>query len=319
MSAPVVSIVIPAYNAARTLGSTIESALGQTVRPHEVIVVDDGSADATRQVASGYATSGVTLVRQANCGAAAARNAGIRAAHGRFVALLDADDLWVPEKLEKQLAHLSRHPSSSAVQCGAFFVNDALEVQSVHPCIDTGRALVESLLFQNLPAFLSALVVDRQALERVGMFDTSLEILEEWDMALKMSRFCAMRSVCEPLVKYRVHAGNRHRNVDIHIAPGLQVLDRLYADRGLPPEVVRLRRRAYGTFYRTLAGGYFVQGAYGDVVRWTLRALAADPSQVLYMAAMPARRLRRRLSVVGFGSRLAATHRQRREDDPGSQ
>jgi glycosyltransferase involved in cell wall biosynthesis len=288
---PLVSVVIPAFNAARTLAAAIGSALEQTLGSLEVIVVNDGSSDATEDVARSI--PGVKLVAQRNAGAAAARNAGILAARGRYVALLDADDVWLPEKLEVQLERMRSTAGCQAVQCGALHVDDDLNVISIEGCTDTGNAAVESLLFQNLPAFLSALVVERQRLLELGMFDTSLEILEEWDMALKVSRFCGMRSVKQPLVMYRWHPGNRHRNVEIHIAPGHKVLAGLFADPGLPAELKRLRRRAYATFYRTLAGAYFLRGSYGPFVGWAVRSVALDPRQLLYMAAMPARRLGR--------------------------
>jgi glycosyltransferase involved in cell wall biosynthesis len=293
MSDPLVSIVIPAYNAARTLEATVQSALKQTVTDIEVIIVDDGSTDDTLAVGRRIADSRVKVISQRNGGASSARNAGIRAATGKYVALLDADDLWVPHKLERQLEVLETNLGVHAIQSGAYFVDDNLQVLSVQRCTDTGRSFEETLLFKNLPAYLSALMVRRDRLIEVGMFDTELEILEEWDMALKMSRFCGMRSVEEPLVLYRVHAGNRHRNVDIHIKPGLLVLQRLFADPGLPPTIKKLRSRSYGTFYRTLAGGYFNIGKYASFIRWAVTSLITDPAQVVYMAQLPLRRLRR--------------------------
>lgn len=297
--APVVSVVIPAYNATRTLAATVQSALAQTVSDLEVIIVDDGSRDDTLAVARSIQDPRVKVLTQANGGAAAARNTGISAAIGKYIALLDADDLWLPEKLERQLEILETVPTIEAVQCGAYFVDDQLNLLSVQHCTDTGEALVETLLFQNLPAFLSALVVRRDRLIEVGMFDTELEILEEWDMALKMSRYCGMRSVKEPLVLYRVHPGNRHRNVDIHIQPGLLVLERLFAETSLELEIRRRRRQAYGTFYRTLAGGYFNNKQYSAFAKWAAKSLVQDPGQMIYMAGLPLRRLKRYWSRQG--------------------
>src|SRR5262249_11794648 len=183
VSAPRVSVVIPAYNAARTLEATVASALAQTVSDLEVVIVDDGSGDETLAVARSLADPRIRVLSQPEGGAAAARNTGLEAATGRYVALLDADDLWLTDKLERQLAMLEAEPEVQAIQCGAYFVNDAMEVISVQPCTDTGRSFEETLLFRNLPAFLSALVVRRDRILEVGGFDTDLEILEEWDMA----------------------------------------------------------------------------------------------------------------------------------------
>ncbi len=296
MSAPKVSVVIPAYNASRTLRATVKSALAQTMNDLEIVIVDDGSKDDTLAVARELESERVRVVAQPNGGAAAARNTGIGHARGEWVAFLDADDLWVPAKLERQLAHLEEFPASDAIQCGSYFVDDDLRLLYVERCTDTGNSLEESLLFKNLPAFLSALMVRRTRLLEFGMFDTRLEILEEWDMALKASRYCAMRSVPDPLVLYRVHPGNRHRNVQIHIKPGHIILEGLFAEENLPREIRRMRRKVYATFYRTLAGGYHNAGNRPEFLRWTARALRLDPTQIFYMMAMPIRRLQRKYS-----------------------
>ncbi len=296
--APLVSIIIPAYNAAKTLEATVQSVFEQTLQDFEIIITDDGSKDNTLEVAREIAASDsrVKVIAQENGGAAAARNTSLQAAIGKYAALLDADDLWLPEKLDRQIEFLEANPEIQAVQCGAFFVNNELSVLSVHHCTDTGNSFRETLLFQNLPAFLSALTARRDRIMEVGMFDTELEILEEWDMALKMARFCAMRSITDPLVKYRVHEGNRHRNVDIHIKPGLLVLQRLFAEPDLPPEIKDLQQQAFGTFYRTLAGGYYNSKQILPFIRWTFKSLFTDPAQIRYMLKLPLRIARRRLS-----------------------
>jgi len=114
-----VSVVIPAYNAANTLGRAIDSVLNQTVPVHEIIVVDDGSSDRTNEVARRYGPA-VNLIEQANSRTAAARNRGIEAASGAFIAFLDADDFWEPEKTERQLAVFAKHPNVAVVG-GRFF------------------------------------------------------------------------------------------------------------------------------------------------------------------------------------------------------
>lgn len=290
-----VSVVIPAYNAERTLAAAIESVLGQTYRDLEIIVVDDGSADGTAGVAARFGED-VRCIRQKNAGAAAARNAGILAAQGDAIALLDADDLWLPEKLERQVAFLDAHPAVGAVQCGARFVDDALRTLEVRPCRADRDALWEVLHFRNLPAFPSALVLRRSCLDQVRLFDTSLAILEDWDMAIKTARHCGLASLPEPLVLYRVHRGNRSRDVDIHVSPGFRVLEGLFADPELPPRIRLARRRIYGTFYRMLSGGYFRARRPRPFLRWAVRALVTDPAQAAYMAALPLRAIGRRMS-----------------------
>lgn len=289
-----VSTIIPAFNAVRTVVRTIESALAQTHVQQEVIVVDDGSSDGTADIVTSTFGERVRLLRQANAGASSARNSGIAAARGQLIALLDADDIWLPHKLERQVRYLVANPEVGAVQCGAAFVDEHLRTLEVRPCSSEGDALWDALHFRNLPAFLSALILRQSCLNRIGGFATDLVILEEWDMAIRTARHCDLRSLAEPLVLYRVHPGNRSRNVDIHVAPGLLVLERLFADPALPVRVRRARREVYATFYRMLAGGYFRARRPAEFLRWALRALVTDPRQLGYMVALPRRLLARR-------------------------
>ncbi len=296
MDAPLVSVVIPAYNSARTVEKAVASALEQTFDDIEVIVVDDGSTDGTAGVIQRIDDDRVRLVSRPNGGAAAARNTGIEASVGTYVALLDADDLWVSAKLERQLAVLENRPGVHAVQCGAFFVDDELQLLSVERCRPSRDALLETLQFENLPATMSTFVIRREMFEAMGTFDTSLVILEEWDMAIKVSRHCNLVSIEEPLVLYRVHPGNRSRDVDIHIDPGQRILARLFDDPDLPQSVRAHKRMIYGRFYTSLAGGALRAKRWRQAATWGATAVRSHPGTAAYFAAMPLRRARRRLS-----------------------
>lgn len=132
MKAPLVSIVVPAFNAERCLRATLESALAQTWPSTEVIVVDDGSSDGTPAVAAGFATRGVRLLCQPNRGASAARNLALAAARGDYVQFLDADDLVAPDKIEIQLRALQHVGAGKLASCAwARFTNDPSEARFV--------------------------------------------------------------------------------------------------------------------------------------------------------------------------------------------
>jgi len=298
-SAPAISVVVPAHNAADTVGETIESALRQTMGDLEVIVVDDGSSDDTGARVEAIADPRLRLVRQENGGAAAARNAGIRQARGEWVAFLDADDVWLPHKLEVQLAVLEANPGVSAVQSGAYFVDDRLRPLEVRRCFQPDDSLLTFLRFQNLPNAASTWVIQRGALERFGMFDASLAILEDWDISIKAARHCDPISIEEPLSLYRVHPGNRSRNLEIHIAPGLRILSRLFADPALPQHIRDREREIYARLYTMFAGGALRAGERRACARWGLRAVRTDPRALGYLGALPIRRARRRLSRRG--------------------
>jgi glycosyltransferase involved in cell wall biosynthesis len=264
-------------------------------------------------------------VVQGNGGAAAARNTGIAEARGTWVAFLDSDDLWLPVKLERQLAYVAAHPEVHAVKTGVFVVDDDLQVLHVRRCTPSRDALWETLLFQNLPGIASTLMIRRSKLAEIGSFDTSLEILEDWEMAIRLSRFCNLRSIEEPLSLYRFHPGNRSLNLDIHVAPGLAVLERLFAEPGLPERVQAGRRLVYAHLYTMLAGGAFKVGRYRDCCCWAVKAVRSDPRSIRYMAELPVRRIGRLVSgfvqrrrggipgierpaVVQVGGRRASAH-----------
>jgi glycosyltransferase involved in cell wall biosynthesis len=156
------SVIIPAYNSAATLDLAIESAAAQTIPPAEIIVVDDGSTDDTAAVASRHSPL-VRLIRQANAGAGAARNTGVRASSGEWIAFLDADDTWLPEKLERQLT-MTVDPA-----VGVIHARGPLARYPAPPYVT-----FENLWEHNL-IMCSSVVVRRTAFEGVGGFDESLK------------------------------------------------------------------------------------------------------------------------------------------------
>lgn len=295
MDRPLVSVVIPAYNAARWLDATLRSAVAQTYRPIEVLVVDDGSTDATAEIASAFGPP-VRCIRQTNAGAAAARNRGINDSAGAYVALLDADDLWAPEKLEVQVAVLERDKTIGALQCGATYVDEQMRVLEVLRPVSERTTFWDVLRFRNVVALMSTLVIRRSCIEAAGAQDERFEGKDEWEWGMRLARACGLGGVDGSLVTHRVFASSMSRNVDSHIAPGLLVLDHVFADPAISREVAARRGEVYAAFYTMLAGGYFQARRWPPFLRWSLRAIARDPRQLRYMAELPVRALRRLIS-----------------------
>ena len=197
MTAPAISVVVPAFRAARTLGETLASILAQTLAPAELLVVDDGSPDATAAVA---AAAGVRVLRQDNQGVAAATNAGIAAAAHDLVALCDADDLWLPEKLAVQAALLA-DPAVDAALC---------HLESF-ACPSLPDELRERIAVPGVkPGWLrSCLLVRRAAFERVGGLDVTLrvgEMVDWFDRARGAGLVFALAPAV--LVRRRLHPGS---------------------------------------------------------------------------------------------------------------
>jgi glycosyltransferase involved in cell wall biosynthesis len=297
-ASPVISVVIPAYNSKRTIVETIQSALAQEDVTVEVIVVDDGSSDDTAVIAESVGDPRVRVVRKVNGGAPSARNAGIAEATGEWVAFLDADDLWVTHKLRAQLKALRAVPNGFAAHAGAYIVDDDMNVLQIRRCSESSNNLLAYLLFQNLPAVASSWIVRRDVLEQIGGFDAGLVILEDWDLSIKLARYGDPINMAEPLTYYRQHPANRSRNLDIHIEPGFTVLERVFADPTLPPEIQAHRREIYARFYTMLCGGAFRVRRWKSCIYWASRALRTDPRTLGYMAALPIRKLRRHLSAT---------------------
>jgi glycosyltransferase involved in cell wall biosynthesis len=229
-----VSVVIPAYNAAATLPDTLASVLAQTYRWIEVVVVDDGSVDATSAivVATAARDARVRLVRQANTGVAAARNRGIAATGGRLIAFVDADDIWVREKIAKQVAALEAAGETAGLCYTWFDTIDAngMILQPVGRSQHQG-AVLAALCENNFVGNGSSLLVRRTALERVSGFDASLHTsgaqgCEDYDLLLRVAEHYDFVLIQEALVGYRVVAGSMSIN-----RPAMVFSHRLVAER----------------------------------------------------------------------------------------
>lgn len=192
-----ISVVIPAYNAARFLPGCLASVFAQTLKPDEVIVVDDGSTDNTAQVAEQH---GAKVIQRKNGGIGAARNTGVKNATGEWIALLDADDVWAPEKLARQAAAI--RPDTVLVYTGLRFFNDngtLMVRRAAHP------SSVAKLLRYSNPICPSSALLSRQACLAAGGFNESIAACEDWDMWVRLTALGPFAAVEEPLTEYYVY------------------------------------------------------------------------------------------------------------------
>jgi len=254
-----VSVVIPTHNHVAFLPEALESVFAQRLQPREVIVVDDGSTDGTDEVLWRYA-SRIRALRQPNRGVASARNVGASIASGDLLAFLDADDLWLPPKLEWQVAHLGRDPELGLVHCGVEEVD--AEGRFLRRRLDGMEGWVSrEMLFFGRGVILgggSAAVVPRAIFETAGGFDERLSTSADWDLYYRVAERCRVGFVPEVLVRYRVHGGNMHRNVHAMATDMLTAYAKAFSKSD--PDLERLRRSAYGGLHSMLAGSYFRAG-----------------------------------------------------------
>lgn len=289
---PKVSVVIPAYNAERFLGVTLESLRRQTFRDFETVVVDDGSTDGTGRVAGAFPE--VRLLRQANAGVAAARNAGVRETRSEWVAFLDADDLWMPGKLAEQI-EAAAGSEAGAVFCDLQIIG-LLGEEIPQPPPVTVSLEMEALLLheESIPqATSSTVLVRRSILEAVGGYDETLATMADWDLLIRLRRRTTFAHVPRKLAAYRRYPGTMSRSVPMLERESRIVLDKAFGSSDLPEALRRLEARSRSWNDLVLCGSYFQAGRIPRAVRFGLSAVARNPRLIGRILGTPMRRMRR--------------------------
>ena len=275
---PLVSVILPVYNGSEFLGSALESALSQTYRHLEIIAIDDGSTDDTRAVLDFYALrdSRVRILAQANSGVARARNRGIAEAHGNFIAPLDADDLWEPTKIDRQIQRmLSAGDETGFVYSWWVWIDSGGTVLDRSPRWMFEGHTFESLLQINFTGNASVPLFRRHCLEEAGGYNEQLAATgaggcEDWELVLRVAERYKAAVVPEILLGYRRRPGSMSTACDTMWRSQQRVVQ---AMRELRPDLKpRVARRAAHQFAMYLAGLCFWSGNLLAAFRWGLRS-----------------------------------------------
>lgn len=281
MRAPTVSIIIPCYNHARFLSRAIDSVLGQTFSDWEVIVVDDGSTDNTHEVATQFADQRVRYVHQENQGLSAARNTGILAAKGEYLAFLDADDEWECRFLERCVTTLDSNPKVAGVYTFNYHIDEEgrrlpRQAGEIVPSEELYERLLQGGFFPPCAVLVRTVIV-----QRLGLFDTGLQGqgAEDWDLWLRMSHRFRMRGIPEVLARYRVYPGSMSTNTAKMHACRISVLVK---NIGPPDEIASCwstkKRSVYAFAFRHTALDYLLQREYDKGWDILLHAVEISPS-----------------------------------------
>jgi len=204
-----VSVVIPTYNRASFLKEAVDSVLAQTYVIDELIIIDDGSTDNTEETIKDYTDKRIKYFKheknKGNIGGSIARNTGIKLATGEFIAFLDDDDLWQPQKIEKQLALFDKAPARvAAVYTGYYVINDQKNIVGLINPKDSYSSF-NKLITRNWIGTTSTVMVRATVLAKIGLFDETLPACQDWDLWIRIARKYTILPLKEPLVKLRVH------------------------------------------------------------------------------------------------------------------
>jgi teichuronic acid biosynthesis glycosyltransferase TuaG len=222
-----VSVIIPVHNHEQFIGETIESVINQSYPHIQTIVVDDGSTDGTRNVLEMY-RGRIEVIRQMNAGVVAARNTGINNATGNYVCVLDCDDLFLPKKVELQLAVFRNKPDVGLVHTGATVErknNSEWTTWYTYIPVDflTREACIGALVRSNF-IVCSTVMIKRDLFPHVGLFDDTYRYNgEDYDMWLRLLTCCNFGSVPQALLKYRWHGGNMSQHQDQSLIRRVQI------------------------------------------------------------------------------------------------
>jgi glycosyltransferase involved in cell wall biosynthesis len=264
-----ISVVIPAYNAAAFLPRCLESVFAQTLKPKEVIVVDDGSADKTAALATEL---GARVISRRNGGLSAARNTGIQNASSDWIALLDADDMWAPTKLERQVACI--RPETVLVYTGIRIFDDS-GVRCERPAVDA--ILARKMLRYRNSITPSTVLARRDMLLRGGGFREDIRACEDWEMWMRLRNLGEFEAVTDALTEYYVYPKSLSANPQTM----LQALDRII-DTTLLDGLHGFNRWAWRRRIRatqlTSAGLIARDNGLKNEVRYMLQSLCAWPS-----------------------------------------
>lgn len=222
---PLASVIIPTYNRCRYVCEAIDSVLAQTYPHLEVFVIDDGSMDDTPQAMKKYGEK-IKYLRQEQLGVCVARNSAIRQAKGQYISFLDDDDVWLPQKIEKDVEFLEKNKDCGFVFCGFYYFSDVNENMGKRVLTEYEETTYDCLYNKNLIYSTSLVTMRRECLEKEGLFDENLIQSADYDLWLRVAKHCKFGAINECLAKYRLHETNMSKNLKCRIKVYKQIFDK---------------------------------------------------------------------------------------------
>jgi glycosyltransferase involved in cell wall biosynthesis len=270
---PKISVVIPAYNAEKTILETIQSVQQQTFNDFELIVINDGSKDETIKKLNTIKDERLKIFSYENGGLPTARNRGISHATGEFISFIDADDLWTPDKLELQLAALEKHPETGVAYSWTICM---IETEKSVSFVKSASIFFEGnvynkLLLENFIGSGSNILVRRQAIESTGEFEPTLKSCEDWDFYLRLATSWPFVVIPKNQIIYRKAPGSMTSKAKVMEKEALRVIKKAY--QTAPLELQYLKNQSLANLYRYCADLYLTYSTDISEVRQAQRKL----------------------------------------------
>ena len=255
---PTISVIIPAYNAEQTILETIKSVRQQTFSDFEIIIINDGSTDRTLKLLESIEDNRLKIFSYENGGLSVARNRGIARATGEFVAFLDADDLWTPDKLELQVKALQQYSEAGVAYSWTYYMNEQRTSSLPSVSIFFEGDVLANLLVNNFIASGSNPLIRRQAIKSVGDFDSACAGCADWDYWMRLSAKWHFVVVPKHQIFYRQSSGSMSSTKVKHMEDdGLQVIEKIF--QTVPAELKPLKNQSLAWINQYCAQQYLKQ------------------------------------------------------------
>ena len=246
----IISVITPTYNNQATIALSIESLLNQTFTNFELIIINDGSQDATLDIVSKIQDSRIKIFSYPNSGSSVSRNRGISHAVGEFISFLDADDLWTPDKLSSQLSALYSNPNAAVAYSWTDHIDDDGKFLCPGTHVTASGDVLPKLLVMNFIENGSNPLIRREALIAVGEFDPSLVAGQDWDMWLRLAARYHFVAVPSPQILYRISHKSHSSNLPRQQKYCVQLLDRAFSQA--PASLQHLKPQSMANLYKYL-------------------------------------------------------------------
>lgn len=276
VKSPEVSVIIPVYNQAQFIDKAIKSVLKQSYQDFEIIVINDGSTDNTEAIVKGFIDFRIRYIcHKNNSGVSEARNTGIRLSRGKYIALLDADDEFLPEKLDMQVKLLRNEPFDVGMVCAWSFNMD-----KNGDCISKRNLprkegyIFEDLLSTN-PISVPTVLIRKECFKKIGLFDSSLDGQEDWDMWIRVAKYYKFSLIKIPLAKRRIHPNRISYNLEKKVITAKRIIKKHINE-------LKIRRNIHSKHYFYIGFRFCRMGKTKEGRRYLQKAISLNPFCIRY-------------------------------------